>query len=37
MNNILSIENTTLEYFSFGEGTRHFVILPGLGTRSILF
>ena len=37
MNNILSIENTTLEYFSFGEGKRHFVILPGLGTRSILF
>lgn len=37
MNNLLSIENTTLEYFSFGEGKRNFVILPGLGTRSILF
>ena len=37
MDNTISIENTTLEYFSFGEGKRNFVILPGLATRSILF
>lgn len=27
----------TMDYFTFGKGSRTLVILPGLGTRSVLF
>ena len=37
MEELLSFGGVELEYFSFGSGERTFVILPGLGTRSILF
>lgn len=37
MEELVRFDGGELEYFSFGSGERTFVILPGLGTRSILF
>ena len=37
MEELIRFDGIELEYFSFGTGARTFVILPGLGTRSILF
>lgn len=37
MKELSQIDNAELEYFSFGTGKHTLVILPGLGTRSILF
>lgn len=37
MEELVRFDGGEPEYFSFGSGERTFVILPGLGTRSILF
>ena len=37
MEELVRFDGGETEYFSFGSGERTFVILPGLGTRSILF
>ena len=35
-NTVITKENIEMSYFSFGKGDRAFVILPGIGVKSVL-